>query len=529
MIKIDQLKVKKDSGKEKLFEKSAKKLRIRPEKIEDIRIIKKSVDARNKGNILDVYSVEVKTAFSSQREKELVNNLGDRDVSLYEKKEYDPVFKERILPGKRPVIAGFGPAGIFLAYLLSKNGFAPVVIERGKSIKGRQKDVEEFFRTGRLDPDSNVQFGEGGAGTFSDGKLNTLIKDEEGRGAFVLKTFADHGANEDILTDSKPHIGTDLLSKIIPSIREEIIKYGGEVRFESTLTGFESKNGRVSAVIINGSERLETDDLFLCIGHSARDTFRMLFENRVYMEPKSFAVGVRVEHERSLIDEALHREKASYKLTHKGDDGRGVYTFCMCPGGQVVNASSEEGHLCVNGMSFSKRDGENSNSAVVVTVNPDDFSGDRDDPLRGVAFQRELEKKAFELCDGKIPYERYGDFLEKKAVVKEGRIKPSCKAPYAFADLRSILPDFLSAGITEGMEAFGKKIKGFDDPETLLAGIESRTSSPVRIKRDGHFESNIKGLYPVGEGAGYAGGIMSAAIDGMKCAEAYMLREPDRS
>ena len=522
MIKIDQLKVKKDSGKEKLFEKSAKKLRIRPEKIEDIRIIKKSVDARNRGNILDVYSVEVKMFLSLKREEELVKGLCDRNVSLYEKKRYDPVFKDRILPQKRPVIAGFGPAGIFLSYLLSKNGFSPVVIERGKSVEGRKKDIEEFFRTGRLDPDSNVQFGEGGAGTFSDGKLNTLIKDVEGRGAFVLKTFADHGANEDILTDSKPHIGTDILSEIIPSIREEIIQNGGEVRFDSTLTGFEIKNGRVAAVIINGSERLETDDLFLCIGHSARDTFRMLFENSVDLEPKPFAVGVRVEHERSHIDEALHREKANYRLTHKCDDGRGVYTFCMCPGGQVVNASSEEGHLCVNGMSFSKRDGRNSNSAVVVTVTPDDFGGEIDDPLRGVSFQRELERKAFALCNGKIPYERYGDFLEGKTAVSEGRIRPSCKAPYAFVDLRNILPDFVSADIIEGIKDFGKRIKGFDDPDTLLAGIESRTSSPVRIKRNENFESNIKGLYPVGEGAGYAGGIMSAAIDGLRCGEIYM-------
>lgn len=529
MIKIDQLKLKKNSGREKLLEKCARKLRIRPEKIKDIRIIKKSVDARNKGNILDVYSVEAKTALSAQREKELVKRLCDRDISLYEKKEYDPVITDRFFPKKRPVIAGFGPAGIFLALLLSKNGYAPIVLERGKTVQERKKDVQEFFRTGVLVPDSNVQFGEGGAGTFSDGKLNTLIKDEEGRGAFVLKTFSDHGAGRDILTDSKPHIGTDILAKLIPSIREEIINNGGEIRFESALTGFETDQGRVSAVIINGSERLETDDLFLCIGHSARDTFRMLYENEVYLEPKPFAVGVRVEHERSLIDEVLHCEKASYKLTHKCDDGRGVYTFCMCPGGQVINASSEEGHLCLNGMSFSGRSGRNSNSAVVVTVTPDDFGGRSDDPLRGVAFQRELERKAFDLCGGKIPYERYGNFCKENPGITEGRIRPSCESSFGFADLRSILPDFVAADIIEGMEAFGKKLYGFDDPDTLLAGIESRTSSPVRIKRNENFESNIKGLYPVGEGAGYAGGIMSAAIDGMKCAEAYMLREPDRS
>lgn len=523
MIKISQLKVEKDSGKEKLFEKAAKKLHIKRDRIKDINVLKRSVDARNKGNILDVYCLEVTTVLSKKEEESLVERARDRDVSLYERKVYDPVFDAAQRPKKRPVIAGFGPAGIFLSYILSMNGLDPIVIERGRKVEERRLDVEEFFRTGRLDPDSNVQFGEGGAGTFSDGKLNTLIKDEEGRGRFVLETFVRFGADDEILTDSKPHIGTDRLMMIIPAMREEIIKNGAGVRFDTALTGIETDAGKISAVLVNGNERIETDALFLCIGHSARDTFRMLFENRVYLEAKPFAVGVRVEHERRDIDEALHREKASYKLTHKCADGRGVYTFCMCPGGQVINASSEDGGLCVNGMSFSGRDGRNSNSAVVVTVSPDDFGGDTDDPLRGVDFQRDLERKAYALGEGKIPYERFEDFKEGRDKTHIGRIKPSCPSPYVCADIRSILPEYVATDITEGIDAFAKKLHGFDDPDTLLAGIETRTSSPVRITRDTNFESNIKGLYPVGEGAGYAGGIMSAAIDALKCAESYIM------
>ncbi|MCR5650603.1 MAG: FAD-dependent oxidoreductase [Lachnospiraceae bacterium] len=521
MIRLNQLKVEKGAHDDRILEKTAKKLHLAPEKIKEIRVIKRSLDARNKGNILDVYCLEVTTCLSGAKEKELVSKAGSRDVCLYERQEYDPVFKIKNRPEKRPVIAGFGPAGIFLAYVLSLNGLAPLVVERGKSAGERRKDVEDFFRTGRLDPDSNVQFGEGGAGTFSDGKLNTLIKDEKGRGRFVLETFVKFGADPEILIDSKPHIGTDILMKIIPAMREEIIKNGGEVRFDSTLTGYETDSGKVSAVIINGKDRIETDDLFLCIGHSARDTFRMLYEKGVKMEPKAFAVGVRVEHERKNIDEALHRDRAAYKLTHKCRDGRGVYTFCMCPGGQVINASSEDGGLCVNGMSFSGRDGKNSNSAVVVTVKQEDFPGDEDDPLRGILFQRELEKKAYELGGGSIPYERYKDFKEGSPKPGAGRISPSCACPYVFADLRSILPEVVAHDIIEGIDDFGKKIRGFDDPETLLAGIESRTSSPVRITRNGDFESDIRGLFPVGEGAGYAGGIMSAAIDALKCAEHY--------
>ncbi len=523
MIRIDQLKTKQGSPETKIREKAAKKLGVREEKIRGLKIIKRSTDARNKGNILDVYSLEITTELSDREEEKLVGRINDRDVRILKKEIYDPVFKPVSRPKKRPVIAGFGPAGIFLSYILSLNGFKPIVIERGKSAGHRQKSVEEFFRTGRLDPDSNVQFGEGGAGAFSDGKLNTLIKDEKGRGRFVLETFVHFGAHENILVDSKPHIGTDKLMTVIPAMREEIIKNGADIRFETVLTGLQIKSERISAVFVNGGERIETDDLFLCIGHSARDTFRMLFEKGIYLEPKPFAVGVRVEHERKDIDAALHREKASYKLTHKCADGRGVYTFCMCPGGQVINASSEEGGLCVNGMSYSERDGVNSNSAVVVTVSPDDFGGDIDDPLRGAAFQRNLERKAYSLGEGKIPYERFEDFKNKRKETHIGRIKPSCTSPYVCTDLRSILPEFIAADITEGIEAFGKKLHGFDDPDTLLAGLESRTSSPVRITRDENYTSNIKGLYPVGEGAGYAGGIMSAAIDGLKCAESYII------
>ncbi|MBO6111455.1 MAG: FAD-dependent oxidoreductase [Lachnospiraceae bacterium] len=521
MIRINQLKTKAGAPKEAVIKKALKLCGIPEKKIKNVKVLKKSTDARKKNGILDVYSLLLETSLSGEEESKTVKRAGSKDVSVYEPVKYSFNADKSRIGDKRPVIAGFGPAGIFLAYVLALNGFKPLIIERGKSVDKRKEDLERFFETGILDPSSNAQFGEGGAGAFSDGKLNTLIKDEKGRGRFILETFVKFGADEEILYDAKPHIGTDKLIRIIPRIRKRIEKYGGEVRFESCLTGIEVSDGRLEAVTVNGSERIGTDTLFLCIGHSARDTYFYLYEQGIKMEPKAFAVGLRTEHTRELIDKALNREKADYKLTHKCEDGRGVYSFCMCPGGYVINSSSEEGELCVNGMSYSGRNGKNSNSAIVVTVGEKDYNGSAGEPLNGIGFQRELERKAYELAGGKVPYQRYGDYKKNRASDGYGDVEPSCKGQYEFTNLRGLLPDDAERDIIEGMEHFGRKIQGFSDDDVLFAGVESRTSSPVRIVRDGTFQSNIRGIYPVGEGAGYAGGIMSAAADGLKAAESY--------
>ena len=521
MIRINQLKTETGADIDRIRKKAASKCRIPEKKILSLRILKKSVDARKKDNIREVYSLYIETSLSGAEEEQAIKRAASKDVLKYEICRYEPVLNCRYKPEKRPVIAGFGPAGIFLGLILSLNGFCPVILERGKSAEERKSDVERFFETGVLDLKSNAQFGEGGAGAFSDGKLNTLVRDEKGRSRFILETFVRFGAPEEILYDAKPHVGTDKLMQIIPGIRSQIEKNGGEVRFNNTLTGVETENNSLRAVIVNGTERIETDKLFLCPGHSARDTLRMLNDSGVRMEPKAFAIGVRTEHEREMIDKALHQKKASYKLTHKCRDGRGVYSFCMCPGGYVINASSSRGELCVNGMSYSGRNGANSNSAIVVTVSPEDFLKDGE-PLSGIKFQEELEKKAFDIALGKIPYQRYGDFVENRASSNAGKISPQCKGDHAFCNLRSILPDYVSEDIIEGMSEFGRRIRGFDGEDTLFSGVESRTSSPVRIVRNKEFESSISGICPVGEGAGYAGGIMSAAMDGMRCAEVYL-------
>jgi len=521
MIRINAIRTEPGAGEELLKKKAASKCRINEKKILSLRVLKKSLDARKKDCIREVTSVYIETSLSPENEKKAVKRAGSKDVLLYEPVRYEAHAALSARPEKRPVIAGFGPAGIFLGLLLSMNGFDPLVIERGKRAEERKEDVERFFNTGLLDPSSNAQFGEGGAGAFSDGKLNTLVKDEKGRSRFILETLVRFGADENILYDAKPHIGTDRLIKIIPGIREEIEKNGGEVRFSTTLTGFLTEDGRLKGLIVNDSETIPADSLFLCLGHSARDTVRELYKRGIGMEAKAFAVGLRVEHQRKVIDEGLHRDRAAYKLTHKCADKRGVYSFCMCPGGYVINASSSEGMLVVNGMSYSGRSGENSNSAIVVTVDPSDYMKDND-PLRGIAFQEEMERKAFEAAKGRIPCQLYADFKKDIPSKKAGSVRPSCKGDFGFCSLRPLLPSFVVNDIIEGMEEFGKKIRGFNGDDTLLYGVESRTSSPVRILRDRDFQSTIRGIYPAGEGAGFAGGIMSAAMDGMRCAEVYM-------
>ncbi len=521
MIRISGIKVPEGSDTEHVKKKAAHRLRLRPEEVLELTVLKKSRDARKKNNILDVYTLAVRTA----NEKRVLKGLRDRDISLLEEEVYRFPDHGRASGKARPVVAGFGPAGIFASLILAHEGFRPLIYERGKPAAERALDVERFFETGVLDPDSNVQFGEGGAGTFSDGKLSTGIKDREGRKRFVLETFVRHGADSSILTDSHPHIGTDRLIDIIPSIRREIEELGGEVYFNRALTGIEISDGRLTGIRLSGDEDKISgcDTLFLCLGHSARDTFFMLHDKGLKMEAKPFAVGVRAEHRRELIDAALHQERASYKLTFHCRDGRGVYSFCMCPGGYVVNASSEEGHLTVNGMSYAARDGVNSNAAIVCTISPEDFSGFGDDALSGIRFQRDLERKAFEACQGLVPYQRFADFKENRVSHDLGSVRPCCKGRIGKGNIRDILPSFISDDIIEAMPEFGRRIRGYDGEDVLFAGIEARTSSPVRILRNEMMQSaNVSGIYPVGEGAGYAGGIMSAAIDGMKAAEKFL-------
>ncbi|MBO4336660.1 MAG: FAD-dependent oxidoreductase, partial [Lachnospiraceae bacterium] len=457
--------------------------------------------------------------------------------------------------GSRPVIIGAGPAGMMCAYHLAKAGLKPLLIERGKSVRERSKDVNTFWEKGVLLPESNVQFGEGGAGCFSDGKLNTLIKDKGGRCRSILGLYVDMGAPEDILYDHKPHIGSDKLAVMTENLRNETIRLGGEVMFETLMTRVETEGiaeddhakpetGEKSKLRIKGiwvreasspdeKERfIETERLVLATGHSARDTFRMLDKTGIEMEAKAFAVGYRVVHPQSLIDKSQYGFQSPadlkklgpspYKLSASADDKRGVYTFCMCPGGYVVNASSNPGMLAINGMSYSGRGSGFANSAVIVTVTPDDFPGKDEDPLSGVAFQEEIERKAFELAGGVIPIQYYGDFtadLPSGEYEKDTRGELPLKGRWSFADVKSILPKELNRAFVQGMEQFGKKIEGFDSPDTLVCGVESRTSSPVRIKRDESGQSRIRGIYPCGEGAGYAGGIMSAALDGLLMAE----------
>ncbi len=519
-----------------------KKLRLNNAELKGLKKIdpvKISLDARKKNDIH--YTCSIDLEFDD--EAALMKRIGadrrvkGRDISQTEKIRYndpfDDVLSEQIKhlsEEERPVIVGLGPAGMICAYKLALAGLRPIVIERGQPVDQRIEDVNSFWKTGKLNPESNVQFGEGGAGTFSDGKLNTMIHDNSGRIGEVFDIFVRSGADPSIRYINKPHIGTDRLVGIVKSIRDSIIEHGGEVRFGCKLTGIEITNGAVSAISVeqNGEKtRMTCSRLVLAIGHSARDTFRMLYENGISMEKKAFAVGVRVEHPQELIgraqygDQYLKLPPADYKLTCKTADGRGVYSFCMCPGGFVVNASSEEGMMAVNGMSNSDRSEATANSALVVTVREDDIGGAS--PLAGVDFQRELEKKCFDEGRGRIPVQRLDDFMNDRKA-DELAAKPNTKGACVSGNLRAVLPGFITDSLIEAMPSFGRTIRGYDNPDTLLIGLESRTSSPVRITREeGSLQAvGVKGLYPCGEGAGYAGGITSAAVDGLRIYESII-------
>ena len=528
MIRINQIKILYEKSKDEygiLMNKIAKKLNIPKNEITSLTIVRKSIDGREKPDIYFVYSVDV----SVENEGKLKSKVFGKDVSKVTPIHYTYKPSKTQDEVGKTVVVGMGPAGLFCGYFLSLNGYKPLIIERGKKVEERLADVEHFWETGVLNTESNVQFGEGGAGTFSDGKLNTMVKDKFGRNKLVLETFVKYGAPEEITYVNKPHIGTDVLSEVVANMRNAIIDAGGEIRFETKLTDIVVGNDRISEIIVNDNEHIKVDNLVLALGHSARDTFKMLYNKKLYMEPKAFAVGVRMEHKQSLIDDAMygmnHLESkdgilgaADYKLTAHASNGRSVYSFCMCPGGHVVNASSEEGMLAVNGMSYSKRDSENANSAIIVSVTPEDF--DDNHPWSGIEFQRKLEKAAFDAGNGKIPVQTYGDFKANRKSIEFSTVTPVTKGDVEFADINNVLPESLCDALKECIPTFGKSIKGFDDDGALLLGVESRTSSPLRIVRDNELNANIKGIYPCGEGAGYAGGITSAAMDGIKVFEA---------
>lgn len=537
MITINQLKTEivfddKDSGiidsKEILKKKAAKTLGIRPREILEISILKHSIDARKKPQLFHVYTLGVELTNKGNEEK-AVRQCKNKNAAFSSSKPYVfPASGQKELK-EPPVIIGMGPAGLFCGYMLARHGYRPIILERGFDVEARTRDVEAYWNGGSLNPESNVQFGEGGAGTFSDGKLNTLVKDKNGRNKEVLRIFAECGAPEQILYESKPHIGTDILKNVVSNMREYIIEKGGKVRFGAKVTGIETDNGRLKAVIVNDREYIKTTQAVLAIGHSARDTFAFLDKIHIPMEAKAFAVGMRVEHPQRLINECMYgRENADklpaspYKLTAQTSTGRGVYSFCMCPGGYVVNASSEPGRIAVNGMSYSGRGGRNANSAIIVQVAPGDYGGKG--ALAGVAFQRELEEKAFKLGKGRIPVQYYGDYVKDVSSGENNDLQsfntPCIKGAYEFTNLRGLLPPACEKAFMEGMEQFDRTIKGYAAHDAVLSGVESRTSSPVRIHRDEELQSPaVKGLYPCGEGAGYAGGITSAAMDGILIAE----------
>ena len=525
MIRLTQVKLLVNHSDIDLKNKVAKALKISPNAIKSINICKKSIDARKKPELYFIYTLDIQV----DNEQQILKNKRLTNVSITPKEEY--IFPEhgRTPLSNRPIIIGTGPAGLFCGLMLAKEGYRPILLERGSDVDTRVNQVDSFWMGGALNPNSNVQFGEGGAGTFSDGKLNTLVKDVNFRNKKVLETFVEAGADPEILYLNKPHIGTDVLRGVVKKIRNQIISLGGTVLFNHQVTDFIIKNNNICGVEVNHSTIIESDVVVLAIGHSARDTFSRLYEKGVNMIAKSFAVGLRLEHPQEMINHVLYGDTmppgvsaADYKVTWKSNNGRGVYSFCMCPGGYVVNASSEEGMLAVNGMSNHARDSRNANSAIIITVTPSDF--DDSHPLAGVNFQRQLEKASYNLCGGKIPVQLLHDFSNNVVSTNLGDVSPCMKGQWAFGNVRDILPSALSYSLLEGIEGFSRMIPNFNRADALLSGVESRTSSPVRISRNDAFESNIAGLYPCGGGAGYAGGITSAAMDGIKVAEKISMK-----
>jgi len=526
MIRVNEVKLSLEEGIDSIPYKLARILKIGIDEIIEYTIFKESVDARKGGQIYFVYGVDARI---KNEEKLLKRNKSAMRTPDLEYQEI-PSGTEKLM--NRPVIIGFGPSGMFAGLILAKRGYLPIILERGMDVETRTKDVEIFWKSGKLNPESNVQFGEGGAGTFSDGKLTTRIKDKRCRK--VLQEFVAAGAPEEIMYSYKPHIGTDILKIVVKNIRNTIQELGGEIRFGSKVTDFVIQNGKLTAIEINKQEKIHTEAVILGIGHSARDTYEILHQRNVQIRQKPFSIGVRIEHPQTLINHSQYKQfaehprlgAADYRLTYQTKAGRAVYTFCMCPGGTVVAAASEEGCVVTNGMSEYSRNRENANSALLVQVNTEDFGNDH--PLAGVEFQRRWEKAAYLSGGGNYhaPVQMVGDFLADRTSQYGGQIKPSYMPAVTWGNMKDCLPDFVIASLKEAIPELDGRLKGFAMEEAVMTGVETRSSAPIRIERvEDTMESvNVKGLFPVGEGGGYAGGIISAAVDGIKAAEMIIMK-----
>ena len=520
MIRIRDIALPPEHNVSQLQFEAAQLLKVSNSKVRGLRIVKRSVDARKKPDVKIIYTVDV--AVEGNEEK-LLRKSGCKRASIAPVSYYKAP-KCDVVSEKRPVVVGFGPAGMFAALILAKAGLKPLVLERGEDAKSRHEKVQHFWKTGELDVRSNVQFGEGGAGTFSDGKLNTGVNNP--RIGWILEQFVKCGARENILYDAKPHVGTDVLLHVVQNLRGWIVSLGGEVRFNSQVTDIRSEDEKLTGLILENGEIIECDHAIFAIGHSARDTFEKLHEKQIPMEPKPFAMGVRIEHKQTTIDSAQYGginpvlPPADYKLVKHLEDGT-VYTFCMCPGGYVVAAASEAGRVVTNGMSYADRDGENANAALLVTVNPQEFP--YEGTLGGVKWQREIEEAAYKISGSyKAPAQKVGDFLAGRASEGVGNVQPTYRPGVAWCDLNEVLPEKIARSLREAIPLLDRNLKGFSDSDAVLTAPETRSSSPVRIIRGEDRQSQLKGLYPSGEGAGYAGGIMSAAIDGIQSAEALI-------